>query len=77
MKNIRGKIILMCLFLFLIAETATAQTGNSDFIDLMRSGGKIYVVYLLLGVIVTGVLIHLVILERKLARLEKEIKEKN
>ena len=75
------KIILKILFAFFIlvatAQNVWAKTSETDFIDLMRSGGKIYVVYLLLGVIVTGILIYLVMLERKVARLEKQIPGKS
>lgn len=71
------KIIMKILFAFFIfivnAQNVFAQASDNDFIDLMRSGGKIYVVYLLLAVIVTGILIYLVVLERKVAGLEKKI----
>jgi hypothetical protein len=76
MKNVFRKIISMCSFLFLTMQVSVAQTATPDFIDLMRQGGKIYVVYLLLGVILIGVLIYLVVLERKLARLEKKAPQK-
>lgn len=65
-------LAFMLFFLFLNYNTATAQ-AETDFVDMMRQGGKIYVVCLLLGVILSGVLIYLVILERKLAKLEKQL----
>jgi CcmD family protein len=40
---------------------------------LMRSNGKIYVVVAVLLIILTGLFIYLINLDRKLSRLEKEM----
>lgn len=71
--KILSKILFVFFILISFAQNAFSKTSETDFIDLMREGGKIYVVYLLLGVIVTGIFIYLVWLERKVARLEKQI----
>jgi hypothetical protein len=76
MKNIFRKIISLFSILLLTAQLSVAHTATPDFIDLMRQGGKIYVVYLLLGVILIGVLIYLVVLERRLKRLEEKALQK-
>ena len=69
MKN----MLYLIFSLFVMVPAATAQ--SPDFVDLMREGGKIYVVYLLLGVILTGIFIYLFLLERKVGRMEKRIKK--
>jgi len=42
--------------------------------DEMRSNGKIYVVVAVLATIFAGILIYLVMLDRKITRLEKQRK---
>ena len=54
-----------------IITTANAQTENPDF---MRSTGKIYVVIAVLCVIFIGIVLFLINLDRKIARLENEVK---
>ena len=54
-----------------IITTANAQTENPDF---MRSTGKIYVVIAVLCVIFIGIILFLVNLDRKITRLENEVK---
>jgi len=49
----------------------SAQTENPDF---MRSIGKIYVVVAVIIVIFIGIVIFLVYLDRKLTKLENQIK---
>jgi CcmD family protein len=43
--------------------------------DVLRQNGKIYVVVAVIAVVLTGLLIYLISLDRKIGRLEKEIKE--
>ena len=62
--------ILIGLLLSIIT-TANAQTENPDF---MRSTGKIYVVIAVLCVIFIGIVLFLVNLDRKITRLENEVK---
>ena len=69
------KSFLTSLFLIFLSHSSSAQDVSKDFIDMMREGGKIYVVYLILGVIVIGIFIYLLLLERKVAKIEKEIKK--
>ena len=54
-----------------IITTANAQTENPDF---MRSTGKIYVVIAVLCVIFIGIVLFLINLDRKITRLENEVK---
>jgi CcmD family protein len=65
---------LLTLILFLLAIPFNIAFANNDNPDFMRSIGKIYVV---VGVIVAtfiGIVIFLMLLDKKISRLEKEMK---
>ena len=49
-----------------------AQTGDTDF---MRSTGKIYVVVAVILAIFAGLVLFLIYLDRKLTKLENQIKD--
>ena len=65
-------ISLLCLFLTNFNNTATAQAENADF---MRSIGKIYAVVAVIVLIFIGIILFLIYLERKLSKLENQIKK--
>ena len=48
--------------------------GQTEMADAMRSNGKIYVVVAVLATIFAGIFAYLVILDRKITRLEKDRK---
>jgi CcmD family protein len=57
----------------LISMTASAQSSTADTqTDLMSSNGKIYVVMAVVVVIVIGLFLYLVGLDRKISKLEKK-----
>lgn len=65
------------LFFWLISQlclsnSLSAQTESADF---MRSIGKIYVVVAVIVAIFIGIVIFLYYLDRKLTRLENQIKD--
>ena len=64
MKKILATIITI-LFSTLFAA---AQT---EMADTMRSNGKIYVVVAVLATIFAGIFVYLILLDRKITRLEK------
>ncbi len=67
-----AKHFLITIFLLLITTLfASAQT---EMADTMRSNGKIYVVVVVLATIFAGIFTYLVILDRKISKLEKEEK---
>ena len=75
MKN---KIIssgLLSLFLLCLTLPAKAQStavkGNPDWI---RSNGLIFIVIAVLLIIFTGLFLYLLILDKKISKLEKQIK---
>ena len=61
-------IALFCL----LSELLSAQTGP-QMADVMRQDGKIYVVIAVLAAIFACIVIFLVAIERRLARLERSI----
>lgn len=64
---------LASLLLLLISMVSYAQP--IEMADQMRSEGKIYVVVAVVLVILIGLLIYLVSIDRKVGKLEKEIKK--
>jgi len=58
---------------FLLSHVATAQP---EMADTMRSEGKIYVVVAILLIIFAGLIVYLVMLDRKLTRIEKKLPQK-
>jgi len=56
-----------------------AQHGEIDAVemaDALRTSGKIYVVVLVVTVILTGLILYLIRLDKKVSRLEKEVSNK-
>ena len=66
------KIIVSTLFLVLSYQLLFAQSSDTEF---MRSIGKIYVVVAVILAIFIGIVLFLVYLDRKLAKLENQINE--
>lgn len=63
--------ISVCMFTLLsFAQPATTPQGEPA--DFMRSSGKIYVVVAVIVVIVIGLFIYLVNLDRKITKLEND-----
>lgn len=70
LKFLNKKTILFCLS-YLITLSLYAQE-TVDMADGMRSNGKIYVVVAVLAIILFGLFIFLINIDRKISRLEKE-----
>ena len=68
-----SKRISITIFLLLI--TTMFASAETEMADTMRSNGKIYVVVVVLATIFAGIFAYLVMLDRKIGKLEKE--EKN
>ena len=56
----------------LLAQNDTTQTHTVDMATTMRSNGKIYVVVTVLVIILLGIFLYLIRLDRKIGKLEKE-----
>jgi len=65
--------IVLLFLMSIIALTTKAETV--EMADKMRENGKIYVVVAVLLVIMLGLIIYLVSIDRKVSRLEKETKK--
>lgn len=54
-----------------LGSSIVVSAQDTEMADVMRSDGKIYVVVGVLLIILTGLLAYLILLDRKLRRLEK------
>ena len=74
MKKAITYIILFCItavYSYTFAETTTTDT--IEMADTMRSSGKIYVVVAVLSIIFIGITTYLILIDRKISKLEKLI----
>lgn len=81
------RILVFCCFLLgsvLGLQAAQAQSENSvtviaepeiEMADTLRQDGKIYVVVIVLLTVVAGMVVYLISLDRKVTRLEKQLKD--
>lgn len=67
------KCFSMIIVMLMLPFMANAQ--GADMADAFRSSGKIYIVVAVVVCILTGILIYIFQTERKLNKLEKELKE--
>jgi uncharacterized membrane protein len=65
------KIVFALTFLIFSVMQLNAQQ-DIDMADTFRENGKIYVVVGILSIVFSGIIIFLIRLEKKVARLEKE-----
>jgi len=75
-NNWLSRAFALLLPLLLLAGTALAQATAADqpeMADALRANGKIYVVVLVIVIIISGLLLYLVRLDRKVTRLEREV----
>ncbi len=66
------KRIVSLLTLMLFAATANCQNDAPQMADTMRDNGKIYVVVLVLCIVFTCLATYLIIIDRKLKKLESK-----
>ena len=67
------KKVIIYIFL-LVTNIATAQVAAEPVMaDALRENGKIYVVITVIGIIFLALIVFLIILERKLKKLEDKI----
>lgn len=64
------------LLLFLALSSVAASAQEVEMADGMRAEGKIYVVVAILLLILIGLIAYLVMLDRKVSKLEKRISER-
>jgi hypothetical protein len=75
-KKARISLVLLSLWLFCLVARAqdSAAVKKVEMADRLRADGKIYVVIAVLIVILLGLILYVTRLDRKISRLEKEIK---
>ena len=61
---------------FLIPFLTYAQSNREEMADVMRSNGKIFVVIGVIGIILSGILIFLLMIDKKVRKLEKKASKK-
>jgi CcmD family protein len=67
--------ILLSIFILSIASGLAQAQSDVEMADVMRSNGKIYVVVATLSVVLLGILLYVIVLDRRISKLEHEIKE--
>lgn len=68
------KYIFLTFLLLVLPNILLGQ--NVEMADSLRKSGKIYVVVIVTGIVFLGIVIYLIALDRKLRKLEKELKNK-
>jgi K+-transporting ATPase A subunit len=63
------------LLLVMIGQLVFAQE-KVEMADSMRENGKIYVIVVIILIVLSGMLAYLFLLDRKISRLEKEVRHK-
>ena len=67
---IKKIVFALTFFIFTVMQLNAQQ--DIDMADTFRENGKIYVVVGILSIVFSGIIIFLIRLEKKVARLEKE-----
>jgi uncharacterized integral membrane protein len=73
MKKLFNKI-MPCLALMLSASISFAQ-DKVEMADQMRSNGKIYVIVGIILIVLSGLIVYLFVMDRKVKRLERRLTE--
>lgn len=68
-----ASLIMLLLF---SATTFAQEVPQVEMADKLFQSGKIYVVVCVLSIIFIGIVAYLIMLDRKIGKLEKEIKSK-
>ena len=74
MKRLTNSIL--CLLAILSSLTVKAQS-EVEMADGMRSEGKIYVVVAIILIVLSGLIVYLFMLDRKVGKLEDLMRNKN
>ena len=76
MNNLLKKIALSMLMLIFSASVFAQDNAPVEMATGLYQSGKIYVVVIVMAIIFTGITIYLIMLDRKISKLEKEIQNK-
>jgi hypothetical protein len=75
MTKVRNFLLLTALFCVSNVFAQAPAEGNVDMADELRSSGKIYVVVGVLVIILAGLILYLISIDRKVSKLEKIIEK--
>ncbi len=70
------RILSLVFLLSALFSSAQETVAAPEMADTFRSDGKIYVVITVIGMIFVALVIFLMVLERKVSKLEKQINNK-
>lgn len=70
----KTKLSILSFVLSLVTSFSFGQP-EVEMADVMRSNGKIYVVVAVAFIVMTGIIIYLISLDRKITSIEKKIKK--
>jgi CcmD family protein len=76
MNSLIKKIMTIALLLISAGAFAQAADAPIEMADGLRQSGKIFVVVGVVAIIFTGIIAYLIMLDRKISKLEKEINNK-
>ena len=69
----KPSIKFFLLAVLCLAVSASAKAQNAEMADAFRADGKIYVVVAIVLIVLSGLVLYLFMLDRKLSRLEKSM----
>ena len=69
--------LLSLLFVLLISSGISYGQSEVEMADIMRSNGKIYVVVAVAFIVMLGLIIYMINLDRKVTAIEKKLKSKD
>ncbi|MCE9538287.1 MAG: CcmD family protein [Bacteroidetes bacterium] len=77
MNSLYKKIaVLAGMLLLSVAAFAQENFDKIEMAEGLKQSGKIYVVVISLSIIFTGIVAYLIMLDRKISKLERDIKNK-
>jgi len=77
MNKLKNILLLIAVSLTLgLSAKPEPEIENIEMADWLYSSGKIYVVIAVIAVIFIGIIFYLISIDKKVSKLEKEIKNK-
>lgn len=78
MKSYLKYIVTVLFTVFgYVASFAQAAADKPEMADAFKKDGKIYVVIAVLSIVFVGIIVYLIMIDRKVSKLEKQQAEKN
>ena len=71
-----NKVKFLCSAALLLCFTTSFAQQDVPMADSLRSEGKIYVVVIMILIVLTGLIIYLFLMDKKVKKLEKMVSER-